>query len=69
MKIKDFKIGRLPIHATMLQEVEIFPSFVYFPSKGLFGCVFCPKELFGCVFCPKGLFGSDFGTIGNVALF
>ena len=43
-------------------------DFSYF---GLFSTlrVFCPKGLFGCVFCPKGLFGSDFGIVGNVAVF
>ena len=36
--------------SSMLQEVMILPTSVYFPFKGLFGCVLCPKGLFGRVF-------------------
>ena len=49
-EIKDFGLGRLPTHATMLQEVGILPIMVYFHHKGLIlGTIWCrgPKALFG----------------------
>ena len=32
--IKDFGLERLPTHATMLREVGILPTLVYFPNLG-----------------------------------
>ena len=42
--------------STTLQEVEFFPTLVYFHLKGLFGGCF---KLLLCR-CPKGLFGLFF---------
>ena len=38
-EIKDFGLGRLPTHATMLKEVGILPTLVYFHPKGCFGYI------------------------------
>ena len=48
-EIKDFELRRLPTHATTLQEVGIFFTFVYFHPKGLVlrGLYRGPKDLFG----------------------
>ena len=49
-EIKDFGLGRLPTRATMLQEVGILPTMIYFNHKGLIlGKMWCrgPKALFG----------------------
>ena len=49
-EIKDFRIGRLPTHATMLQEVAILPTLIYFhPKELILGKMWCrdPQALFG----------------------
>ena len=46
----DFRLGRLPTHVTMLQEVEILPTIVYFHHKELIlGKMWCRglKAMFG----------------------
>ena len=38
-EIKDFGLGRLSTHATMLQDVGILPTLVSFHPKGCFGSI------------------------------
>ena len=63
-EIKDFGLGRLPTHATTLQEVEIFPTLILVPIFGL-KMVERVKGLFGQKKCPK----LDFLCLGEVKLF
>ena len=45
-KIKDFGLGRLPTHSTMLQEVGVLPTLDYFHFKG---CLAIVSTLRGCL--------------------
>ena len=63
-EIVGFESPGLPKVSSSLQDVGILPTLVYFPLKGLFGCVLCPKGLFGPLFFfffPKRLFGKILG--------
>ena len=79
MEINDFRLGRLPTHATTLQEVGILSTLFIFHPKGylvvffaLRGCLVVFSVLRSCLAVFSTLrvcLGRIFGTVGNVALF
>ena len=53
LEIKDFRLRRLPIRSTALQEVDIFPTWFIFSLRDVLRYDCCVDTLRGCLDCVK----------------